>query len=105
MIRRILVLVLLSIIAIGGSASFRPTRSASTEPCAQDHEAWLTHVLEKMDAIKLGIRRGDLPKVFSRKADYPQDCDAHLSVVTVRIAKLSSSSRPWLGQAATTLGL
>ena len=64
MIRRSLVLVLLSIIAIGGSASFQPTQSASTEPCAQDHEAWLAHVLEKMDTIKPGMTRMDLLKVF-----------------------------------------
>jgi hypothetical protein len=64
MIRRFLVLALLSIIAIGSSASFRPTQSASTEACAQDHEAWLTHVLEKMDTIKPGMTRMDLLKVF-----------------------------------------
>lgn len=64
MIRRLFVLLLLSIIAIGGSASFRPTQSASSEPCAQDHEVWLTHILEKMEPIKPGMTRMDLLKVF-----------------------------------------
>src|SRR5260370_35905257 len=64
MIRRLLVVVLLSIIVIGGSASFRPTQSASAEPCTQDHEVWLTHVLEKMDSVEPGMTRGDLLKVF-----------------------------------------
>jgi hypothetical protein len=64
MIRRLLVLVLLSIIALGGSASFQPTQSASPEPCAQDHDAWLRHVLEKMETIKPGMTRVDLLKVF-----------------------------------------
>ena len=65
MIRRLSVLLFLSIIAIGGSASFRPTHSASPEPCtAQDHETWLTQVLEKMQTIKPGMTRWDLLKVF-----------------------------------------
>ena len=64
MIRRLLVLVLVSIIVVGGSASFRPVQSASPEPCAQDHAAWLTHVLEKMGTIKPGMTRWDLLHVF-----------------------------------------
>lgn len=64
MTRRFLVLLLLSIIAIGGSASFRPIQSASPEPCVQDHEAWFTQVLEKMETIKPGMTRMDLLKVF-----------------------------------------
>jgi hypothetical protein len=64
MIRRLLVLVVLSIIAIGGSASFRPTRSASPEPCAQDNAAWLKHVLERMETVKPGMTRWDLLQVF-----------------------------------------
>ena len=65
MIRSLFVLLFLSIIAFGGSASFRPTHSASLEPCvAQDHESWLTQVLEKMETIKPGMTRADLLKVF-----------------------------------------
>jgi hypothetical protein len=64
MIRRLFVLVLLSIVVLGGSAFIRPTRSAILDPCAQDHEVWLSHVLEKMDSIKPGMTRGDLLKVF-----------------------------------------
>jgi len=64
MIRRLFVLLLLSVIVIGGSASVRPTKSANPEPCAQDHEVWLTHLTEKMEAIKPGMTRWDLQKVF-----------------------------------------
>ena len=47
MIQRLFVLLLLSVIVIGGAASFRPTQSANAEPCAQNHEAWLKQVLRK----------------------------------------------------------
>jgi hypothetical protein len=60
MIRRLLVVVLLPMFIIGGSASFRPTQSASTEQCTQDPEVCLTHVLVKMDSIKPGMTGGDL---------------------------------------------
>ncbi len=68
MIRRLLVLVLLSIIAISASSSVRPTHSASQEPCAQDHDAWVTHTLEKMETIKPGMTRGELVKVFTTES-------------------------------------
>ncbi len=64
MIRRLFVLTSLSIIFIGSSASVRPTQSASQEPCAQDHKAWVTHALEQMETIKPGMTRQDLLKVF-----------------------------------------
>jgi hypothetical protein len=64
MIRRLFVLVLFSTIVIGGSASFRPTRSANPEPCAQSHEAWLKQVSEKMETIKPGMTRWDLLRVL-----------------------------------------
>jgi hypothetical protein len=71
MIRRLLMLVLLSILVIGGSASVRPAQSASQEPCAQDHEAWVTHALEKMETIKPGMTRVDLLKVFRTEGGLP----------------------------------
>jgi hypothetical protein len=64
MIQRLFVLLLLSIIVIGGSASFRPAQSANPEPCAQNHEAWLKQVSEKMETIKPGMTRWDLLKVL-----------------------------------------
>jgi len=64
MIQRLFVLLLLSVIVIGGSASFRPTQSANPEPCAQNHEAWLKQVSEKMETIKPGMTRWDLLKVL-----------------------------------------
>ena len=64
MIRRFFVLLLLSVIVIGGSASVRTTGSANPEPCAQDHEVWLAHLMEKMETIKPGMTRWDVLKVF-----------------------------------------
>jgi len=64
MIRRFFVLLLLSIIVIGGSAFVRPAQSASSDPCTQDHAAWLKHVLERMETIKPGMTRWDLLQVF-----------------------------------------
>src|SRR5437870_13122396 len=101
MIRRLFMLLLVSIIVVGGSASFRPAQSASSDPCKQDHAAWLTQVLEKMESIKQGMTRWDLLHVFRteegvrpmfRKAGHQQDYEKHLSVRTVHISKLTSSS-------------
>ena len=64
MIPRLFVLLLVSIIFVGGFASFRPAQSASSDPCKQDHAAWLTQVLEKMESIKQGMTRWDLLHVF-----------------------------------------
>jgi len=64
MIRRFSVFLLLSIIVIGGSAFVRPLQSASPDPCTQDHAAWLTQVLERMETIKPGMTRWDLLHVF-----------------------------------------
>jgi hypothetical protein len=103
MIRRVLVVVLLSIIVIGGSASFRPTQSASTEPCTQDHEVWLTHVLEKMDSIKPGMTRGDLLKVFRtegglsiglRRTFVSRDCPYCKVVVEFKPVARADSDNP-----------
>ena len=65
MIRRLFVFLLFSIIVIGGSASLRPTQSASQGPCAQDHNAWVTNALKKIESIKPGMTREDLLKVFT----------------------------------------
>jgi hypothetical protein len=65
MIRRLLVLALFSIIAINGSTSVRLMHSANQESCAQDHRAWVTQVLEKMETIKAGMTRENLLKVFT----------------------------------------
>jgi len=64
MIWRLLVLVFFSIIAISSSASRRLIHSAHQEQSTQDHIAWVTHTLEKMETIKPGMTRGDLLKVF-----------------------------------------
>jgi hypothetical protein len=65
MIRRLLVLVSLSMITISSSSSVRLTHSGSQDACAQDHQAWVTHALEKMEAIKPGMTREELLRVFT----------------------------------------
>ncbi len=72
MIQRLSALLLLSIIVIGGSASFRPARSATPEPCTQNHEAWLKQVAEKIEAIKPGMTRWDLLKVLRTEGPPPR---------------------------------
>src|SRR6266481_5591986 len=71
MIRRFFVLLLLSTIVIGGSAFVRPLQSASPGPCTQDHAAWLTQVLERMETIKPGMTRWDLLRVFRTEGARP----------------------------------
>ena len=95
MIRRLFVLLLFSIIVIGGSASLRPTQSASQEPCAQDHNAWVTNALEKIESIKPGMTRQDLLKVFKtegglttglRRTFVSRDCPYFKVVVEFKAA-------------------
>jgi hypothetical protein len=71
MIRRLFVLLLVSIIVVAGSASFRPAQSASSDPCKQDHATWLTQVVEKMETIKPGMTRWDVLKVFRTEEGVP----------------------------------
>jgi hypothetical protein len=72
MIRRLFLLLLFSIVVIGGSASLRPTQSAGPDSCAQDHSAWLKQVLGKMETIKPGMTRWDLLHVFKTEEGAPQ---------------------------------
>jgi len=65
MIRPLLALTWLSIIATIGPTSVRLWHSGSQEPCAQDHEAWVTRALEKMETVKPGMTRRDLLAVFT----------------------------------------
>ena len=65
MIRPLLVLTLISITFMSDSASVPPKISASQEPCAQEHGAWVAHALEKMETIKPGMTRADLLTVFT----------------------------------------
>ena len=72
MIRRLFVLLLVSIIFVGGFASFRPAQSASSDPCKQDHAAWLAQVLGKMGTIKPGMTRWDVLHVFRAEEGAPR---------------------------------
>jgi hypothetical protein len=64
MMRRLFVLFALSIIALSSSTSLPLAHSANDEPGTQDHTAWVLHTLERMEAIKPGMTRADLLKVF-----------------------------------------
>jgi len=66
MIRPLLVGALVSItFIISDSASVLLRNSASQEPCTQNHEAWVTRALQKMETIKPGMTRADLLTVFT----------------------------------------
>jgi hypothetical protein len=65
MILRLLVLGLILIVSIGASRSARFAHSAKQERCSQDHQAWVTYALEKMETFKPGMTREELLKVFT----------------------------------------
>lgn len=82
MLRRLFVLLLLSMVVIVDSAFVRPARS-NQERTKQDHIAWVDQTLRKMEAIKPGMTRFDLLKVFKtegglstglRRTFVSQDC-------------------------------
>lgn len=112
MIPSLFVFLLLSISTVGDSVSSRPTQSASPEPCAQDHEAWLGHALEKMVAIKPGMTRSDLLKVFKmegglstalRGTFVSQDCPYCKIDVEFKAARQSDHNNPALEDSRDTI--
>jgi hypothetical protein len=64
MFKPLAVFVLVSAVAICAASSPRLSNSSSQSPCVQEHEAWVAHALEKMEAIKPGMTREDLLKIF-----------------------------------------
>jgi len=70
MVRRLFVLLLLSMILIVDSAFVRPTRSTSQERTTQDHIEWVNHTLQRMETIKPGMTRFDLLKVFRTEGGF-----------------------------------
>jgi hypothetical protein len=64
MSRRLVVYIFLAIASGSAWASIRTTESASQEPCVQDHTAWVSQTLIKMETIKTGMTRESLLKVF-----------------------------------------
>jgi hypothetical protein len=93
--RRLFALTSRSIIFIGSSVFVRPTQSASQEPCAQDHNAWVTNALKKIESIKPGMTRQDLLKVFTtegglstglRRTFISRDCPYFKVVVEFKAA-------------------
>jgi hypothetical protein len=63
-IRRLFIVLLLSMVVIGDSAFVRPARSAGQEWPPQDHIAWVSRTSQKIETIKPGMTRFDLLKVF-----------------------------------------
>jgi hypothetical protein len=70
MIRRLLVLVLILIPSISASSSVRFTHFANRERCWQEHQAWVTYVLNKMETVKPGMTREELLKVFTTEGGF-----------------------------------
>jgi hypothetical protein len=71
MVRRPLMFVSLFSLAVVGSASFQPTRSANSEPCLRD-QAWLAQLAEKLESIKPGMSRMDLLRIFKTEGRLPK---------------------------------
>ena len=63
--RRLVVYVFLAIASGGAWASTRTARLASQEPCVQEHTAWVSEALTKMETVKTGMTRESLLKVFT----------------------------------------
>lgn len=55
---------LLCAVAICAASSPRLTDSSRQTPCVQEHEVWVAHAREKIEAIKSGMTRDELLKVF-----------------------------------------
>ena len=104
MIRRLFILVSLSVIFIGSSVFVRPTQSASQEPCAQDRNVWVTNALEKIESIKPGMTRQDLLKVFKTEGGLSTGLRRTFVSRDCPYFKLSLSLRLRLDRTATTLG-
>jgi hypothetical protein len=64
MLKPLLALQLFLIIAICASSSVRSINQASQGPCVQEHEVWVGRTLGQMEAIKPGMTREDLLKMF-----------------------------------------
>ena len=66
MISRVLLLVVLSGVAVGGAISLRPTEQANrVQAFDKDHTAWVAESLKRMQTIKPGMMRTELLKVFT----------------------------------------
>src|SRR5258708_2470410 len=103
MIRRLVALVLLSTLAVSASTSVRLTPSASQEPCSQNHEAWVSQTLKKIETIRPGMTRGELLKVFTTEGGL--STGLHRTFIgTVHISKLLSTLRRSVDQTATRTG-
>ena len=51
-------------VAICATSSAWSTNSSSQSPCVGDRDVWVASTLEKMEAVKPGMTRDDLLKVF-----------------------------------------
>jgi len=96
MIRRLFLLVLLSIVVIFASRTIPPADSTIQKSCSQGHQAWVTDILQRMETIKPGMTRAELLKVFTTEGglstglqrtfmsrDYAHITHAHISRLTL----------------------
>jgi hypothetical protein len=81
--RRLLVIVILLSATVGGSGSVRTARPETQGSSREDHIDWVAASLKRMQAVKVGMTRDDLLKVFgtegglstrSRRTFVSRDC-------------------------------
>ena len=65
MIRRLFLIVLLSIVVICASRTIPPAYSTIQKSCSQAHQAWVADILQRMETIKPGMTRAKLLEVFT----------------------------------------
>ena len=65
MFRQLVALVVVSIASISISCSGHALSSDRREPCAEDHQPWVSSSLQKMQTIRPGMTRDDLLKIFT----------------------------------------
>jgi hypothetical protein len=65
MLKRLLMLAMLSGGAAGGVVLVLATPQAAQRAVSQDHVAWVAQALKRMQTVKPGMTRSDLLKVFT----------------------------------------
>ena len=72
MIRRLFLVVLLSIVVISASRTIPPAYSTIQKSCSQAHQAWITDILQRMETIKPGMTRAELLAQSSKNFPIPR---------------------------------
>jgi hypothetical protein len=67
MIQRLLMLILLSILSIGGGSETQAAAQVGVGQPAQDHVTWVAEALKRMQTIQPGMTRARLMNVFTEQ--------------------------------------